>query len=177
MAKAVREYVYSRLEYRYNNKYTSPVETLRSGEGTCGKYMELLIGLMRLCGVACRPVGDFKVPEYKLRYPMVNTVCKPDYDHAWVEFYVPAAGWVPMESSSDNMPERHERFFGALSWIYIENSRTEKMCEICKPGSWEKINSDLMYSDFFIPDIQIKILGEAPLHEPLPDGGSAVRAA
>ena len=66
--------MYSRLEYRYNNRYTSPVETLRGGEGTCGKYMELLVG----------------------------SVCTPDYDHAWVEFYVPAVGWVPMESSSDN---------------------------------------------------------------------------
>ncbi|MGF6696746.1 hypothetical protein OKW38_001357 [Paraburkholderia sp. MM5496-R1] len=164
IAKTVREYVYSRLAYRYNNTYTSPVETLRSGEGTCGKYMELLIGLMRLCGVACRPVGDFKVPEYKLRYARVNSVCVPDYDHAWVEFYVPAVGWVPMESSSDNLPERHERFFGALSWIYIENSRTEKMCEICRPDSWEKVGNDLMYSDFFVPDIQIKILREASLH-------------
>ena len=177
IAKAVREYVYSRLEYRYNNRYTSPVETLRGGEGTCGKYMELLIGLMRLCGVACRPVGDFKVPEYKLRYTRVGSVCTPDYDHAWVEFYVPAVGWVPMESSSDNMPERHERFFGALSWIYIENSRTEKMCEICKPGSWEKVDNDLMYSDFFIPDIQIKILREASLHESFRDGDSVVHAA
>jgi hypothetical protein len=176
IAKAVREYVYSRLGYRYNNQYTSPVETLRGGEGTCGKYMELLIGLMRLCGVACRPVGDFKVPEYKLRYARVSSVCTPDYDHAWVEFYVPAVGWVPMESSSDNTPERHERFFGALSWIYIENSRTEKMCEICKPGSWEKVDNNLMYSDFFIPDIRIEILREASLHESFPDGGSVVRA-
>jgi hypothetical protein len=78
-----------------------------------------------------------------------------------------------MESSSDDMPERHERFFGALSWIYIENSRTEKMCEICKPGSWEKVDNDLMYSDFFIPDIQIRILREASLHD---DGGSMVVA-
>lgn len=169
IAKAVREYVYGKLEYRYNNQYTSPVETLRGGEGTCGKYMELLIGLMRLCGVACRPVGDFKVPEYKLRHARVNSVSTPDYDHAWVEFYVPGVGWVPMESSSDNAPERHERFFGALSWIYIENSRTEKMCEICKPGCWEKVDNDLMYSDFFVPDIQIEVLREAPLDEAFPE--------
>ncbi|MFP3566337.1 transglutaminase-like domain-containing protein [Paraburkholderia sp. SIMBA_030] len=169
IAKAVREYVYSRLAYRYNNQYTSPVETLRGGEGTCGKYMELLIGLMRLCGVACRPVGDFKVPEYKLRYARVNSVCTPDYDHAWVEFYVPGLGWVPMESSSDNAPERHERFFGALSWIYIENSRTEKMCEIGKPGCWEQVDNDPMYSDLFVPDIQIEVLREASLDEVFPD--------
>jgi Transglutaminase-like superfamily len=160
IAKAVREYVYGRLKYRYNNRYTSPVETLRGGEATCGKYMELLIGLMRLCGVACRPVGDFKVPEYKLRYERIGSVCAPDYDHAWVEFYVPAVGWVPMESSSDNVPGRHERFFGALSWIYIENSRTERMCEIGNPDVWKRVDNDLMYSDFFVPDIQIKILRE-----------------
>jgi len=159
----VREYVYGRLEYRYNNRYTSPLETLKRGEGTCGKYMELLIALLRLCGVACRPVGDFKVPEYKLAYGRAGAICKPDYDHAWVEFHVPGVGWIPMESSSDDMPGRHDRFFGALSWVYIENSRTEKMCEICKPGSWERLDEDLMFSDFFVPDIQIRIVGNVSL--------------
>ena len=158
IAKAVREYVYSRLGYRFNSRCSSPVETLRLGEGTCGKYMELMIGLLRLCGVACRPVGDFKVPEYKLRYVPVGSVCTPDNDHAWVEFYVPEVGWVPMESSSDGVPEKHDRFFGALSWVYIENSRTDKMCKICKPGSWENIDQDLRYSELFIPEIQIRIL-------------------
>lgn len=160
IAKAVREYVYSRLGYRYHNRYTSPVETLQLGEGTCRMYMELMIGLMRLCGVACRPVGDFKVPEYKLRYVPVGSVCTPDYDHAWVEFYVPEVGWIPMESSSDGVPNKHDRFFGALSWIYIENSRTDKMCKICKPGSWEKIDEGLRYSELFFPEIQIRILKE-----------------
>ncbi|MFM0109473.1 hypothetical protein PQR01_40515, partial [Paraburkholderia rhynchosiae] len=56
------------------------------------------------------------------------------------------------------VPEKHDRFFGALSWVYIENSRTEKMCKICKPGSWENIDQDLRYSELFIPEIQIRIL-------------------
>jgi Transglutaminase-like superfamily len=164
IAKAVREYVYSRVVYRYTHRYSSPVETLRLGEGTCGNYTELIIGLLRLCGVACRPVGDCKVPEYKLRYERVNAVCTPDHDHAWVEFYEPQVGWVPMESSSDGVPERHDRFFGALSWIYIENSRTARMCDLCKPGTWESIGCGLKYSDLFVPEIQIRIGREASLY-------------
>jgi Transglutaminase-like superfamily len=163
IAKAVREYVYRRLDYRYSHRYTNPVETLRLGIGTCGKYMELMIGLMRLCGVACRPVGDFKVPEYKLRYERVNAVCTPDHDHAWVEFYEPEVGWLPIESSSDGVPEKQDRFFGALSWIYLENSRTARMCDICKPGSWESYGDGVKYSDLFVPEIQIRILGETAL--------------
>jgi hypothetical protein len=43
------------------------------------------------------------------------------------------------------------------------------MCEICKPGCWEKVDNDLMYSDFFVPDIQIEVLREASLDEAFPD--------
>ncbi len=99
VVKAIREYVYSKLEYRYNKRYTRPVETLKEGEGTCGKYTELLLGLMRLCGVPCRAVGDFKVPNYKLQYGFLRTISRPDYDHVWIEFYIPDVGWVSMESS------------------------------------------------------------------------------
>ncbi len=57
---------------------------------------------MRLCGVPCREVGDYKVPDYKLEYGIVHSVSRPDYDHVWVEFYIPDIGWIPMESSSDD---------------------------------------------------------------------------
>ena len=160
VAKSIREYVYNKLEYKYNNRYTSPIETLEDGEGTCGKYTELLIGLMRLCNIPCRAVGDYKVPDYKLEWGISNTYTQPDYDHVWIEFYIPDIGWVPMESSSDDLPGKHDRFFGALPWIHIENSRTEKSKEIIRnnSNSWEPLDKKINFSDLFVHDISIEVI-------------------
>ncbi|HJO94271.1 MAG TPA: transglutaminase domain-containing protein [Victivallales bacterium] len=156
----IREYVYDKLEYHYNNRDTSPLQTLKDGEGTCGKYTELLLGLLRLCGVPCRAVGDYKVPDYKLEYGILHSFCRPDYDHVWIEFYVPEVGWVPMESSSDNLPGKHNRFFAALPWVNIENSRTQKSMEDVVPDTWKIIDERFHFSDFFEHEISITVTEE-----------------
>ena len=160
VVKAIREYVYAKLEYRYNSRETSPLQTLIDGEGTCGKYTELFLGLMRLCGVPCRAVGDYKVPEYKLEYGILNSISRPDYDHVWIEFFVPDVGWVPMESSSDDLPGRHDRFFAALPWVHIENSRTNKSREVVIPGTWKALDDRFSFSDYFEHEITITVTDE-----------------
>ncbi len=158
VVKAIRKYVYSKLEYKYNNRNTTPLETLKDGEGTCGKYTELLLGLMRLCNIPCRAVGDYKVPDYKLEWGILNTYTQPDYDHVWIEFYIPGIGWVPMESSSDDLPGKHNRFLAALPWVHIESSRTGKSKEVAKQNSWEAFDDSYNFSDFFMHDISIKVI-------------------
>jgi len=160
VVRTIREYVYDKLEYRYNNRDTSPLQTLEDGEGTCGKYTELLIGLLRLCGVPCRAVGDFKVPDYKLEYGLLHCVSRPDYDHVWLEFYVPDVGWLPMESSSDDLPGKHDRFFAALPWVHIESSKTEKSREAVVPGTWKSIDERFRFSDYFEHEIAITVTKE-----------------
>ena len=160
VVKAIREYVYSKLEYRYNNRDTTPLQTLKDGEGTCGKYTEILLGLMRLCGVPCRAVGDYKVPDHKLEYGILHSVSRPDYDHVWIEFYIPDVGWVPMESSSDDLPGKHDRFFAALPWVHIESSRTEKSRDVVVPGTWDSIDERFYFSDFFQREISITVTEE-----------------
>ena len=160
VVRNIREYVYEKLEYRYNNRDTSPLQTLKDGEGTCGKYTELLMGLLRLCGVPCRAIGDYKVPDYKLEYGILHTVCRPDYDHVWLEFYVPGVGWIPMESSSDDLPGKHNRFFAALPWVHIESSRTEKSKEVIVPGTWKAIDKRFHFSDYFEHDTTITVVKE-----------------
>ena len=157
VVKAIREYVYTKLEYKYNSRYTRPLQTLKDGEGTCGKYTELLLGLMRLCRVPCRAVGDYKIPDYKLEHGIINTVCRPDYDHVWIEFYVPDVGWVPMESSSDNLQGRHNRFFAALPWVHIENSRAKKRMDAVIPGTWQKADKRFYFSDYFVHETEITV--------------------
>ncbi len=30
---------------------------------------------------------------------------EPDFNHVWLEFYLPGFGWVPMESNPDDLQE------------------------------------------------------------------------
>lgn len=158
VVRAIREYVYTKLEYRYNSRYTKPLQTLKDGEGTCGKYTELLLGLMKLCRVPCRSVGDYKIPDYKLEYGILNTVCRPDYDHVWIEFYIPDIGWVPMESSSDHLTGKHNRFFAALPWLHIESSRTKKRMEAVIPETWRRTDKRFNFSDYFVHETEITVV-------------------
>ncbi|MEM7770903.1 MAG: hypothetical protein AAF327_10370, partial [Cyanobacteria bacterium P01_A01_bin.37] len=89
---------------------------------------------------------------------------EPDFNHVWLEFYVPGRGWVPMESNVDDVIDQGPyptRFFMGLAWYHIE---------IGKGISFEKMKADDMPEDVSIGDlalnhIRFKILEELP---PLP---------
>jgi len=161
VARAIREYVYERLDYRHTGRETSPLQTLDDGEGTCGKYTDVLLALLKLAGIPCRQVGDYKVPEYKLEYGPVGQEAKPDYDHVWIEFWIPGAGWIPMESSSDDLPGKHDRFLAALPWINVEFSRTEVSKDIIDIETGESaVSNDLNFRDLFERETRFRILEE-----------------
>ena len=48
---------------------------------------------------------------------------EPDFNHVWLEFYVPGVGWLPMESNVDDVIERGpypQRYFMGLAWYHTE---------------------------------------------------------
>jgi transglutaminase-like putative cysteine protease len=48
---------------------------------------------------------------------------EPDYNHVWLEFYLPGIGWLPMESNPDDLFEGGPyptRFFMGLAWYHAE---------------------------------------------------------
>jgi transglutaminase-like putative cysteine protease len=76
---------------------------LERGVGSCGEYVGALLALARLNGIACRTIGRYKCPPYaeQQRVPL-----QPDFNHVWLEFYVPGFGWLPMESNPDDVVEQ-----------------------------------------------------------------------
>ncbi|EKQ69342.1 transglutaminase-like enzyme, predicted cysteine protease [Leptolyngbyaceae cyanobacterium JSC-12] len=116
----IRNYVYDRLSYALTPKIDTPDVVLERGIGSCGEYVGLLLALARLNGIACRTVGRYKcppTPEQRL-VPL-----EPDYNHVWIEFYIPGFGWVPMESNPDDIAENGPyptRFFMGLPWYHAE---------------------------------------------------------
>ncbi|MEL7316240.1 MAG: transglutaminase family protein, partial [Cyanobacteria bacterium J06559_3] len=116
----IRNYVYDRLSYGIQPKIDTPDIALERGIGSCGEYVGVLLALARLNGIACRTIGRYKCPprpEYR------HLPLEPDFNHVWLEFYVPGVGWLPMESNVDDVIERGpypERFFMGLAWYHTE---------------------------------------------------------
>jgi Transglutaminase-like superfamily len=152
----IRNYVYDRLSYGIQPRIDTPDVALARGVGSCGEYVGVLLALSRLNGIACRTIGRYKCPPYpdRLYQPL-----QPDFNHVWLEFYVPGIGWLPMESNMDDTIERGpypQRFFMGLAWYHTEIGKGisfEKMKAADKP-------EHLSMGDLAINHIQFRILEE-----------------
>jgi transglutaminase-like putative cysteine protease len=152
----IRNYVYDRLSYGIQPRIDTPDIALARGIGSCGEYVGILLALARLNGIACRTIGRYKCPQHpELRHLPLE----PDFNHVWLEFYVPGIGWLPMESNVDDTVDRGpypERFFMGLSWYHTE---------IGKGISFTKMKADdkpehISLGDLAINHIRFRILEE-----------------
>ncbi len=116
----IRNYVYDRLSYGIKPYIDPPDVALERGVGSCGEYLGVLLALARLNGIACRTVGRYKCPPHP---ELMNLPLQPDFNHVWMEFYLPGFGWLPMESNPDDVVEKGpypSRFFMGLAWYHAE---------------------------------------------------------
>ena len=155
----IRNYVYDRLSYGIQPHIDTPDVALERGVGSCGEYVGVLLALARLNGIACRTIGRYKcpqTPEYR------NLPLEPDFNHVWLEFYVPGIGWLPMESNVDDVVERGPyptRFFMGLAWFHTE---------IGKGISFEKVTADDMPEHISVGDLAINHIRFSVLDELVP---------
>jgi transglutaminase-like putative cysteine protease len=117
----IRNYVYDQLAYGIKPHIDTPDVVLDRGVGSCGEYVGVLLALSRLNHIACRTVGRYKCPSYAEQQ---GVPLQPDYNHVWLEFYVPGLDlWLPMESNPDDVMEQGpypSRFFMGLAWYHVE---------------------------------------------------------
>jgi hypothetical protein len=155
---SIRNYVYDRMAYGIKPHIDTPDVALDRGVGSCGEYVGILLALARLNGIACRTVGRYKCPADpdKKGVPL-----QPDYNHVWIEFYVPSIGWLPMESNVDDVVEGGPyptRFFMGLPWFHAEIGKGipfEKILAADKP-------EDVSIGALSINHIRFVILEELP---------------
>lgn len=111
----------------------------------------MLLALARLNGIPCRTVGRYKCPPHP---ELKGIPLFPQYNHVWIEFYLPGWGWVPMESNPDDRGERpySQRYFMGLPWTHAE---------IAKGIPFETINTDqASIGELAINHVQFRILEE-----------------
>ncbi len=131
-ARRLRSYVYDRLEYEMGNA-DSPIGVLARGTGSCGEHVGTIMALYRKAGLACRVAGRYKSPYH----PWSGAPLYPDFNHVWVDLYLPGYGWVPVESNPDgdvvDVGPYPDRFFLGLPWRHVE---------VGKDISFEKVTHD-----------------------------------
>lgn len=131
-ARRLRSYVYDRLEYEMGNA-DSPIGVLARGSGSCGEHVGTIMALYRRAGLACRVAGRYKSPYH----PWSGAPLYPDFNHVWVDLYLPGHGWVPVESNPDgdvvDVGPYPDRFFLGLPWRHVE---------VGKDISFEKVTHD-----------------------------------
>lgn len=137
--EAIRNYIYERLTYVMDRYHQGTEDVLRSGEGSCGEYLNTFLSLLRLNNIPARVCGDYKVPAYKMQAGAKSVFLSPDFNHVWLQFYVPSGGWMPLESSADDQsacfrewPKSH---FMALSWYHMECRAGDYFEEVFEKGS------------------------------------------
>jgi transglutaminase-like putative cysteine protease len=152
----IRNYVYDRLSYGIQPKIDTPDVALDRGVASCGEYVGILLALTRLNGIACRTIGRYKCPPHPERR---GIPLEPDFNHVWLEFYVPGVGWLPMESNVDDIIERGpypERFFMGLAWYHTELGKGIKFTKMTA----DHLPEDFSLGDLAINHIRYRILDE-----------------
>lgn len=154
---SIRNYVYDQLSYGIKPHIDTPDIVLERGIGSCGEYVGVLLALSRLNNVACRTIGRYKCPPYP---EQKHIPLQPDFNHVWLEFYIPGLGWLPMESNPDDVGEYGpypSRFFMGLAWYHIEIGKGISFETVTSKG--EKLE-DISIGDLAINHIRFTILEE-----------------
>ncbi|MBW4634281.1 MAG: transglutaminase [Iphinoe sp. HA4291-MV1] len=158
---SIRNYVYDELSYGIKPHIDTPDVVLERGVGSCGEYVGVLLALCRLNGIPCRTVGRYKCPPYA-EYQQVPL--QPQYNHVWLEFYIPGFGWLPMESNPDDVGgggPYPTRFFMGLCWYHIEIGKGIPFETLTSKGV-RLTKEDISIGELAINHIRFTILEELP---------------
>ncbi|HLO87975.1 MAG TPA: transglutaminase domain-containing protein [Nostocaceae cyanobacterium] len=158
---SIRNYVYDELSYGIKPYIDTPDVVLERGVGSCGEYVGVLLALCRLNGIPCRTVGRYKCPAYAEQQ---GVPLQPDFNHVWLEFYIPNFGWLPMESNPDDVSDHGPyptRYFMGLSWYHIEIGKGIPFETLTSNGN-RLTKEDIPIGDLAINHIRFTILKELP---------------
>jgi transglutaminase-like putative cysteine protease len=94
MTHGIRETFAYRRRHEHGTQH--PLDTLQTGSGTCRDYALLMIEALRQLGIAARFVSGYLF----LAGDRVNGYLGGGSTHAWVQVYLPSAGWIEFDPTN-----------------------------------------------------------------------------
>lgn len=102
----LNQWIFKNLGYQRREEGAAwePAETLAAGSGACRDFSVLLVAVLRRHGLAARLASGFlweppDTPKEDLRAESAL--------HAWVETYLPGAGWVGLDPTNGVLCDEH----------------------------------------------------------------------
>ena len=93
-----------RAEFRYEGRLAEgtndPLVTLRSGAGACRDFALFMMEAVRSLGLAARFVSGYLYDETLTDAGAASQAVGGGATHAWVEVYLPGAGWVEFDPTN-----------------------------------------------------------------------------
>jgi transglutaminase-like putative cysteine protease len=104
MLMAMTEAVHDRFSYNRRAEFGTqdPVRTLTTRSGTCRDFALLMMEAARSLGMAARFVSGYLYDETLIGGGN-STLVGGGESHAWVEIYLPGAGWVEFDPTNGLM--------------------------------------------------------------------------
>lgn len=135
-----------RYTARFDEGVQTPYETLRWGSGTCRDFATLMIEAIRLLGYAARFVSGYLYSPW-LDAGEGATLTGAGATHAWLQVYLPGAGWIPFDPTNN--------LIGGTDLIRVGVARHASEASPVS-GSWYGYPGD--YLGMFV-DVQVRKRG------------------
>ena len=128
-----------RYRIRLNHGVQTPYDTLHLKSGSCRDFATLMIEAVRRLGYAARFVSGY------LYSPWVDTQDQHSHGngstHAWVQVYLPDAGWIPFDPTNN--------LIGGTNLISVGVARHASLA-VPVSGSWHGSPEDFLGMDITV---------------------------
>ncbi|MGW8249059.1 MAG: transglutaminase-like domain-containing protein [Anaerolineales bacterium] len=114
--RAFYDYIGENLVYSYNGNNWGAQAALGEMGSDCTEYASLMIALSRAAGIPARYMEGILSPG-ETSEALART------EHAWLEVYLPGAGWTPMDPTLGRSSIFREQYFAAYEPDHIIVSR------------------------------------------------------
>ena len=98
MTHRIREVFSYRKRYEQGTQH--PLDTLQTGSGTCRDYALFMIEALRRLGIAARFVSGYLFIPGDSAQDNINGYVGGGSTHAWVQVYLPSAGWIEFDPTN-----------------------------------------------------------------------------
>jgi transglutaminase-like putative cysteine protease len=85
---------------RHEQGTQHPLDTLQTRSGTCRDYALFMIEALRRLGIAARFVSGYLFVPGDRAYGNVGSYVGGGSTHAWVQVYLPSAGWIEFDPTN-----------------------------------------------------------------------------